>query len=105
MNSKTMKLILYIDDRVVRHIVKWLYPQYHRPRYGYMLNISVLLRYAIVQKIFRINGNVPWPVDFRSKVTGWRNIKKVERVGRKGFGEGITCQKKNEKRLKFLGRA
>jgi len=70
------KIILSIDDKIFRYIVKWLYPKYKRPRYGYMLNIQLLLRYAIMQKILRINGSVPWPVDFRSKVSGWKNIEK-----------------------------
>lgn len=70
------KIILSIDDKILRYLVKWLYPQYKRPRYGYMLNIQVLLRYAIAQKIFRINGSVPWPVHFTSRVSGWKNIEK-----------------------------
>lgn len=69
-------VVLWIDDAILRHFIKWLYPQYKRPRYGYMLNIHILLRYAIAQKIFRINGSVPWPVYFTSKVSAWKNIKK-----------------------------
>ena len=76
MKQTIKKVIIYVDDKLIRHIVKWLYPQYKRPRYGYISNIRILLRYAIAQKIFRINGSVPWPVDFRSKVNGWENINK-----------------------------
>lgn len=76
MISLIKKTILFADDFILRHIVKALYPQYRRPRFGYMLNAQVILRYAIPQKILRINGKVPWPVDFRSKINGWNNIKK-----------------------------
>jgi acetyltransferase-like isoleucine patch superfamily enzyme len=76
LNEKIKRLVIYIDDKLLRHFVKWLYPQYNRPRYGYMFNIHVLLNYAIAQKIFRINGDIPWPVDYRSKVSGWKNIDK-----------------------------
>jgi len=76
MKQLIKKIILLIDDKLLRHYVKWLYPQYKRPRYGYMLNINVLLKYAIAQKIFRINGSVPWPVHFTSQVNGWKKIEK-----------------------------
>ena len=56
--------------------VKKIYPQYKRQRIGYMYNYQLLLRYGIGQKIFRINGDVPWPVDFRSKVIEWNSIEK-----------------------------
>jgi acetyltransferase-like isoleucine patch superfamily enzyme len=29
-----------------------------------------------MQKIIGINRSVPWPVDFRSQIVGWKNIKK-----------------------------
>jgi acetyltransferase-like isoleucine patch superfamily enzyme len=37
---------------------------------------QVLMQYFWAQKIFRINGSVPWPVDFRSKIVDWPNIDK-----------------------------
>ena len=61
---------------MLRYIVKWLYPQYHRPTVGYNSSMRVLWRFAIAQKIFRINGHVPWPVDFRSTVYCPENITK-----------------------------
>ncbi len=33
-------------------------------------------RYFFFQKILRINGSVPWPVDFRSQIVSWKQIKK-----------------------------
>jgi len=57
-------------------IVNWAYPQYHRPKYSYSLYYRVFFHFVIPQKIFRINGDVPWPVHFTSKVRGAQNIKK-----------------------------
>ena len=73
---KVKKLIYKIDNLIFAPIVKFLYPQYFRPKSGYKLNIKILIRYAIPQKLLRINGSVPWPVDFTSMVLGWKNIKK-----------------------------
>ena len=65
-----------LDDNVLKAFVKWLWPQYKRPRFGYMKNYQVLQRYFISQKILRINGKVPWPADFRSRIVGYENITK-----------------------------
>lgn len=65
-----------LDDNLLRRYVKWLWPQYKRPRTGYMKNYHVLRQYFFFQKIIRINGDVPWPVDFRSKIVDWPNLKK-----------------------------
>ncbi|WP_291858232.1 DapH/DapD/GlmU-related protein [Marinilabilia sp.] len=56
--------------------MKLFFPQYHRPRNGYMKNYRVLLEFFFMQKIMGFNRGVPWPVDFRSKVRGWRFIQK-----------------------------
>jgi len=65
-----------LDDNILRKYVKWLWPQYIRPREGYMKNYQVLRQYFFWQKIMRINGQVPWPVDFRSKIVDWPNVEK-----------------------------
>lgn len=65
-----------MDDNILRIMVKMLWPQYKRPRHGYLKNYQVLHQYFFAQKILRINGSVPWPVDFRSKVISWEKIKK-----------------------------
>lgn len=69
-------IVLFLDDTIFRFIVKLSWPQYKRQRKGHIRHFRVLLLYFIPQKILRINGDVPWPVDFRSRVTGWENIKK-----------------------------
>ena len=76
MKKVLKRIILLLDDTIFRMIVKFIYPQYRRQRYGYNYNYKILLSYAISQKIFRINANIPWPVDFRSKILGWEYIKK-----------------------------
>lgn len=65
-----------LDDNILRKYVKWLWPQYIRPREGYMKNYQVLRQYFFWQKIMRINGQVPWPVEFRSKIVDWPNVEK-----------------------------
>ncbi len=69
-------LLKYIDDKILRLIVKLCYPEYQRSRKGYKYNFHVLVKYAFWQKVLRINGKVPWPVDFRSKVLSHHRIEK-----------------------------
>jgi len=76
LRSIIKKIAESIDDSIIRHFVKWLWPQYKRPRTGYMKSYQVLQQYFWAQKILRINGAVPWPVDFRSKIVDWPNIDK-----------------------------
>jgi len=57
-------------------IVNWAYPQYYRPKYGYSKYNKIFFQFVIPQKIFRINGRVPWPVHFTSKVRGVEKIQK-----------------------------
>lgn len=64
------------DDSIFRWMVKWVWPEFKRPRRGYMKNYQVLGRYFIWQKVFRVNGSIPWPVDFRSKIVDWQKIDK-----------------------------
>jgi len=68
--------ILIFDDTIFRIIVKWIYPKYHRQRKGYVYNFQILRKYVFMQKIIGFNRNVPWPVDFRSKILGHEYIKK-----------------------------
>jgi acetyltransferase-like isoleucine patch superfamily enzyme len=65
-----------LDDSILRMWVRFLWPQYKRPRKGYMKNHQVLRQYFLSQKLLRINGSVPWPVDFRSKIVDWEHIEK-----------------------------
>lgn len=65
-----------LDDNFFRWLVKLAYPAYQRPRKGYQANYKIIANYFIAQKILRINGNVPWPVHFTSKVIGEEHIEK-----------------------------
>gem|GEM_PF-461021 len=76
MASPIRTFIEFIDQSLFRWIVKFLWPMYQRPRKGYQAHYRVIKRYFFHQKILRINGNVPWPVDFRSKVMGAEHITK-----------------------------
>lgn len=68
--------ILIFDDTIFRIIVKFFYPQYKRQKKGYIYNFSIIQKYFFMQKIIGFNRNVPWPVDFRSKILGYEYIKK-----------------------------
>jgi acetyltransferase-like isoleucine patch superfamily enzyme len=65
-----------LDQTLFRWLVKLFYPRYRRPRTDYMKHYRVLWQYVFMQKIIGFNRMVPWPVDFRSKIRGWRFIKK-----------------------------
>ena len=80
MKKITKKILLLFDDNIFRFIVKVLYPEYKRHIHNNKYNYQVIYRFAIAQKIFRINSSVPWPVDFRSRV-----------IGIEGITKGILC--------------
>lgn len=71
-----MMVLDFFDRFFFRLLVNLAYPQYYRPAKGYMKNYQVLKHYFFFQKVLRVNGRVPWPVDFRSKVIGWKHIQK-----------------------------
>lgn len=75
--KKILRFILNgLDDKFFRFVVKFLWPEYKCPRYGYWQHYYVIKKYFIPQKILRINGSIPWPVDFRTEINGWKNIEK-----------------------------
>jgi|SaaInl5LU_22_DNA_1037371.scaffolds.fasta_scaffold00630_8 acetyltransferase-like isoleucine patch superfamily enzyme len=76
MKKLVKKIFELFDDSLFRWIVTWAYSQYKRPRKGYQPNYKILLTYFVAQKVLRINGNVPWPVHFTSKVIGAEYIEK-----------------------------
>lgn len=76
MKKHIKKVLQIVDDILLRRVVKFLWPQYKRQRRGHLSHWYVIKKYFITQKVFRINGGVPWPVDFRSSVSGWKNIEK-----------------------------
>ena len=57
-------------------LIKWGYPQYIRPKYGYQKYYILFFHYLIPQKIFRLNPKVAWPVHFTSKVLSPEKITK-----------------------------
>tara|TARA_A100001011_G_scaffold303132_1_gene317031 strand:+ start:326 stop:916 length:591 start_codon:yes stop_codon:yes gene_type:complete len=74
---KILKSVLILfDDNIFRWIVKWVYPKYKRQRKGYCYNFNILRKYLMMQKVIGFNRDIPWPVDFRSKIIGGEKIKK-----------------------------
>ena len=76
MKKLLKKIFIFFDDSLFRLWVKAAYPQYKRQRNVYMYNFEVIRRYFFMQKIIGINRNIPWPVDFRSKIIGVEYIQK-----------------------------
>lgn len=76
MRNAVKYIVNRLDDSIFRWLVKWLWPQYLRPRIGYAKNYQIIRQYFFWQKVVRINSAVPWPVDFRSKIVDWPKINK-----------------------------
>lgn len=76
MKTLLKNIVNALDDSVFRWIVKWLWPQYRRPKQGYAKNYQIIKQYFFWQKLMRVNSSVPWPVDFRSKIVDWPKIEK-----------------------------
>lgn len=66
----------FIEYQIFGRINNFFYPQYYRLKYEYLPPHVVFFQYLIPQKIFRINGSVPWPVHFTSEIRAFQNIKK-----------------------------
>jgi acetyltransferase-like isoleucine patch superfamily enzyme len=65
-----------IDFFLFGWIINWMYPEYYRPKYGYLPYYILFFHYLIPQKLFRLNPKVKWPVHFTSKVLAAENITK-----------------------------
>lgn len=70
----------FVEYQIIQRINNFFYPEYYRPKYGYLLPHVIFFRYLLPQKILRVNADVPWPVHFTSVVYGAENITK-----------GISC--------------
>ncbi|MFT4522176.1 MAG: acetyltransferase-like isoleucine patch superfamily enzyme [Bacteroidia bacterium] len=66
----------WIDIHLCKPLVTWLWKEFEPLTEKDLQYWYILKRYFITQKIFRINGPVPWPVDFRSQVVDWQSISK-----------------------------
>lgn len=65
-----------IEYQIFQRINNFFYPEYYRPKYGYLLPHVIFFKYVIPQKILRINGCVKWPVHFTSEVHSAHKITK-----------------------------
>ncbi len=66
----------FIDTIFFKPVFRLFYPNFENLYPNKVFYYQLFKRYFIPQKIFRINGRVPWPVDFRSQVIDWKNIDK-----------------------------
>lgn len=78
-----------LEKFVWRRIVKIFYGSVECDNGWYMIK-----NYLLWQKIFRINGEVPWLVHPSSKVTNWQKIKKKENC-LPGYSIGNYIQAEN----------
>ncbi|MDQ8003186.1 MAG: DapH/DapD/GlmU-related protein [Pedobacter sp.] len=78
MNVSSNKVLLKrkLDFMLFGWIVNLAYPQYYRQKYTYLSYYYIFINYVIPQKILRINGKVPWPVHYTSRVGNYKNITK-----------------------------
>ncbi len=68
--------------------LKWFYPKFKGAHFIYSLY------FFIPQKLFRINGSVPWPVHFTSRVFYYKNISIGNRSA-PGINAGCYIQGRN----------
>ncbi len=66
-----------MDPWIFKPWIKWCYPHFEHLYEGDEYYYQLFRRYFFMQKILRINGSVPWPVDFRSMVIDWKKIQKA----------------------------
>lgn len=83
------RLILFFDK--IEWLFIWLRLFYPNAK---GINVAYLLYYFFPQKILRINGRVPWPVHFTSRVLNYKNVKIGNRCGL-GMNLGCYIQAKN----------
>ena len=69
-------MFVLTDRLVFKTIMRIAYPKFQNLYPGDVYYFQLFKRYFFFQKILRINGSVPWPVDFRSQIINWKLIKK-----------------------------
>jgi len=70
------KTAIALDNIVFKPLMKLFYPKFTNLYPGDVFYFQLFRRYFFFQKVLRINGSVPWPVDFRSHLIDWKNIQK-----------------------------
>lgn len=68
--------------------LRWFYPK------SVGIHPSYLLYFFLPQKLMRINGRVPWPVHFTSRILFWKNISVGNRSA-PGMNAGAYVQARN----------
>jgi len=69
MDENLKKISDYLEkSRILRTCLRWFYPK------SKGIPLVFLLYYFVPQKIIRINGRVPWPVHFTSRILYYKNI-------------------------------
>ncbi len=89
MQGNIKKVYNFIEkNRALFFWLKWFYPK------SKGLPILFLLYFFVPQKVFRINGPVPWPVHFTSRILYYKNIEVGNRTA-PGINSGCYIQARN----------
>ncbi len=73
---KKVSFLRKLDFFLFGNLVNLAFPEFYRPKYTYAKYYRVFFYNVIPQKIFRLNGNVKWPVHFTSTILSEQNITK-----------------------------
>lgn len=68
--------------------LRWFYPRAED------IPLFYLAYFFFPQKVLRINGRVPWPVHFTSRILFWKNVRKGRRTA-PGMNAGCYIQARN----------
>ncbi|MBD3329231.1 hypothetical protein GF357_01940, partial [Candidatus Dojkabacteria bacterium] len=89
MVTKQQKVIDLIEKfGIVFFWLRWFYPEAEGIKYAY------LGYYFFPQKILRINGSIPWPMHFTSRIISAKKVK-VGEGSAPGMSSGCYIQAKN----------
>lgn len=64
-----------LKDKILYKLLKPFGPAFSNPQFP----AAMLLKHVIIQKFFRINHHVPWPVNWTSQIKSPENIRGIER--------------------------
>jgi acetyltransferase-like isoleucine patch superfamily enzyme len=89
---------LFIDLPIVFNNIVYYFLKIFYTHINGVNPFSIIVTVFIPQKIFRINGLIPWPVDFRSKVLYYQRVKLGNRSF-PGWSPGCYIQGRNGIRI------
>lgn len=83
-----------IADNATCQRIAWFFLKPFYPAASGFNPFEILVTVFVPQKVFRINGRIPWPVFPSARVLHWQNIK-IGRSCAPGFSQGCYIQARN----------